>query len=217
MSPDFLRCIFDPFTQENSGAKTKFTGTGLGMSITKQLVEKMNGTINVSSEQNKGSTFSVCPPFTIDRSENLPPASEEAPKQNLSNIRVLLVEDNDINLEIGQCILKHEGIKVTIAKNGQQAVDCFLNSKPHSFDLILMDVMMPIMDGLEATRKIRRSGRKDAKSIPILAMTANAFSEDAEKTKQAGMNEHLTKPIDKQLLLQRLAFYCKKNGKQKDC
>lgn len=212
MSPDFLRCIFEPFTQENSGARTKFMGTGLGMSITKQLVDKMNGTINVSSEQNKGSTFSVCLPFAIDHDSQHAESDSETPKQNLKDICVLLVEDNDINLEIGHCILKHEGIKVIIAKDGQQAVDCFLNSEPYSINAILMDVMMPIMDGLEATRKIRRSGRKDAKTVPILAMTANAFSEDAEKTKQAGMNEHLTKPIDKHLLLQRLAFYCKKNA-----
>lgn len=210
MSPEFLKTIFEPFTQENQGARSKFMGTGLGMSITKQLIDKMQGTIEIASEQNKGSTFTVCLPFAIDHAEVHAEQKDEIKINKLNNLRVLLVDDNDINLEIGQCILKSEGINVIIAKNGQQAFDCFMQSAPGSIDIILMDVMMPVMDGLEATRRIRRLTRNDAKTIPILAMTANAFSEDIKKSKNAGMNEHLTKPIDKKYLLQRLAFYCSK-------
>lgn len=207
MTEDFLAHIFEPFTQENTNVAAKFTGTGLGMTITRQLVEKMNGSIHVKSELNKGTAFTVILPFTIDHNRTYANPQKEHSIKNLKGMRVLLAEDNEINIEIAHCILKQEKIEVITAKNGEQALNCFIQSKPYSIDVILMDVMMPVMNGLEATRQIRRLARPDAKTVPILAMTANAFSEDAVKTKQAGMNEHLTKPIDRTLLLQRLSHY----------
>lgn len=207
MTEDFLTHIFEPFTQENSNTSSKYTGTGLGMAITKQLVDKMNGSIKVKSELGKGTVFTVTLPFPINHSPACADKQQEHTIKNLENMRVLLAEDNEINLEITQCILKQKKIEVITAKNGEQALNCFLQSKPYSIDVILMDIMMPVMNGLEAARQIRRLSRPDAKTVPILAMTANAFSEDAVKTKQAGMNEHLTKPIDRILLLQRLSHY----------
>lgn len=193
--------LFEPFTQERSGARTKYQGTGLGMSIVKELVTKMGGTIQVESILEKGSSFTVRLPFTIDTE---PAVSEEQQAEpavvSLQGLHVLLVEDNAINMEIAEFFLDELGMNVTKAWNGQEAVDLFAKSAPETFDLILMDVMMPIMNGLEASRRIRAMQRPDAQTVRIFAMTANAFSDDIAESKAAGMNEHLSKPLNLDML-----------------
>lgn len=214
MSEDFLKHIFTPFTQENRGARTKYTGTGLGMSITKQLIDKMNGSVRIESKLGEGSTVTVKLPFAIDHEEICSVPHQETKIKELCGMCILLAEDNEINMEVAQCILKKEGMRIIGVQNGKQALDRFAESALYSIDLILMDIMMPVMDGLEAARRIRRLPRPDAKTVPILAMTANAFSEDIAKTRHAGMNEHLTKPIERALLLQRLSHYCKNKNNE---
>jgi signal transduction histidine kinase/ActR/RegA family two-component response regulator len=194
MSEEFQKKIFDPFTQEDGGARTTYKGSGLGMAITKQYVELMGGTIQVQSKLNEGSCFIVELAFEID-----PEARIEVPEHitnGLKGMRVLLVEDNELNMEIAQELLEDEGVTVTTAENGQIAVDTFTNAPAGSFDAILMDVMMPVMNGHEATRTIRASNHPEAKTIPIIAMTANAYVEDVNASLAAGMNEHIAKPID---------------------
>ena len=211
MSEEFQKHIFEPFTQEALDARSTYGGTGLGMSIAKSLVDKMDGTITFESKQGVGTTYVITLPFEIDRDAEPQPGHEKSmDASTLQGMRVLLVEDNDLNLEIAQFLLENAGMKVTTARNGQQAVDTFAAAAPGSFDAILMDVMMPVMDGYEATRTIRRLDRPDAGSIPILAMTANAFTEDRRRAYEAGMNEHLTKPLETELVLKTLAKYVKK-------
>ena len=211
MSEEFQKHIFEPFTQEALDARSTYGGTGLGMSITKSLVDKMDGTITFESKQGVGTTYVITLPFEINRDAEPQPGHEKSmDASTLQGMRVLLVEDNDLNLEIAQFLLENAGMKVTTARNGQQAVDTFAAAAPGSFDAILMDVMMPVMDGYEATRTIRRLDRPDAGSIPILAMTANAFTEDRRRAYEAGMNEHLTKPLETELVLKTLAKYVKK-------
>lgn len=201
MSEDFQKHIYELFTQEKKGGASKFGGTGLGMPITKKLVEKMGGNITFESESGIGTTFTITIPFKInpevDRSED----TQEFSLHALDGVHILLVEDNELNMEIAEFSLQNSGAKITKAWNGQEAVEIFQASSIGDFDVILMDVMMPVMDGYEATKKIRALSREDAKTIPIIAMTANAFSEDKIKAEEAGMNEHIAKPINMKLLI----------------
>ena len=197
MSEAFLQHIFDPFTQENTDARSVYQGTGLGMAIVKGLVEKMQGDIRVSSVLGVGSTFEITIPFELAESACAEVEGEESPEQaDIRGLHLLLVEDNDLNAEIARVLLEDAGAAVTSVADGQQAVDLFREQPAGTFDGILMDVMMPVMDGLTAARAIRDLDRPDAKTIPIIAMTANAFAEDAEKCFTAGMNAHLAKPLD---------------------
>lgn len=193
---------FEPFSQENTDARTTFTGTGLGLAITKQMVELMEGTISLKSEQNVGTTISVTIPFRIDVDYTEPQEdAKPADAASLEGVHVLLVEDNELNMEIAEFLLKKAGITVTTAYNGQEAVDVFRTKAAGTFDVILMDVMMPVMDGLTAAREIHATNRVDAAEIPIFAMTANAFYDDVRQSREAGMVEHLSKPIQEQELL----------------
>lgn len=201
MSEDFLKCIFEPFTQENDDARTSFKGAGLGMSITKKLVDQMGGTIEVESRLGEGSTFKVVLPIKLNTEQGRQTVErEEDTPVNISGMKVLLVEDNAINYEIVKYMLEDAGAVVEIAENGKVAVDAFAASEYHAFDCILMDVMMPVMNGLDATRAIRSLDRPDAESVPIIALSANAFEEDVVKAKEAGINEHLTKPVNMERL-----------------
>ncbi len=196
MTPEFLEKIFDPFAQENNENQSKYGGSGLGMAICKALIEKMGGSIKVESSKNVGTTFVVIIPFKIVAINDKSLSNHKDPITSIKNLNVLLVEDNELNMEISSFMLEKEDAVVTKAYNGQDALDKFKSSKEGAFDVILMDVMMPITDGYEATRKIRALNRSDAKTVPIIAMTANAFVEDKIKAKEAGMNEHLAKPLN---------------------
>ena len=201
MTEAFQKQIFEPFAQEHTGSRTKFAGTGLGMPITKKLIEKMGGTITFESEEGAGTTFVIRVPFRIDTDKGCRAEIEEKPGVSISGMRILLAEDNEMNMEIAEFVLQNEGAVVTKAWNGQEAVEIFEKSRPDEFDVILMDIMMPVMNGYEATKRIRSLDREDAKEIPIIAMTANAFTEDRLKAKEAGMNEHIAKPVDAELLV----------------
>lgn len=208
MSEEFKLHAFDLFSQEDSSARTSYMGTGLGLPIVKQLVEMMGGTIELESVKNVGSTFTVTLSFEIDTHHEEEPCLKQKPiKENLSGIKVLLVEDNELNMEIAKFILENHGMNVTTASNGKEALDIFASSKEKEFDLILMDIMMPVMDGLAATKKIRAMNRKDAGQIPIFAMTANAFTDDIEESHKAGMDEHLSKPLDENKMLDLIKRY----------
>ena len=212
MSPEFLKHIYEPFAQEGNDARSKFQGTGMGMPIVKSLVDAMGGTIEVTSELGAGSTFYVQIPLAIDTCPQIQTQTDErAPKVSLTGMSVLLAEDNQLSAEIAQTLLETEGIVVTHAENGSDAVDLYLSRPAGSFDAILMDIMMPGMDGYEAARTIRLSGKADAADIPIIALTANAFAEDAQAARDAGMNAHLPKPLDFNKLKDMLACI-KKNG-----
>ena len=207
MSEEFQKRMFEPFAQENAGARSVYGGTGLGMSITKSLVDKMGGTIGVESKQGVGTTYTITLPFAVDNTQAEEPEQQQTDFTVLQGRRVLLAEDNALNMEIVEFLLNDVGVKVTKAADGQQAVEAFAASPVGSFDAILMDVMMPVRDGHESTRAIRAMDRPDAKTIPIFAMTANAFAEDRLKALQAGMNEHLPKPIDPDTLYRLLVKY----------
>ena len=210
MSKEFLEHIFEPFAQEHIDTTGTMQGTGLGMSIVKGLVDYMGGTIKVESEVGLGSTFTVTLPFEIAPEEEVRKKRYEDRPSDINGVNILLVEDNNLNREIATCILEDEGANVICAGDGYQGVHLFKNNPPGTFDLILMDLMMPIMDGYVATKTIRGLDRPDAKEIPILAMTANAFLEDVKNTKMAGMNEHIAKPFDKKKLIATIAYYAKK-------
>ncbi len=212
MSKEFQKHMFEPFTQENSDVRTSYKGTGLGLAITKSLVEKMGGSISVSSEKGRGTTFSVKIPFEINKNAKEDDNSLQTAQESdlIKGVKVLLVEDNDLNMEIAEFILENEGAIVTKAWNGQQAVDIFRESKLGDIDVILMDLMMPELNGIQATKLIRSMNRADASTIPIIAMTANAFKEDMEMSREAGMNEHLAKPLDSQKIITTIAKYIKK-------
>ena len=212
MSEDFLKNIFQPFVQADQGARSQYKGTGLGMAIVKELLERMGGTIQIDSVENQGTTIHVVIPFEIAEEPAAVQEMSELPKGNLSGRRILLVEDNELNREIAAFLLKDEGISVTEAEDGQQAVECFLKMPEGYYDAVLMDIMMPVMDGYQATRAIRGSGKKDAEMIPIIAMTANAFAEDKRKTMEAGMDAHLSKPINVPELMDTIRKFCA--GKQ---
>ena len=194
---EFKKHIFEPFTQENQGARTHYNGVGLGMSIAKKLVEGMKGTIELESQLGKGSVFRITLPIQIDRKWKGRPAAEDRNvRTDVSGMRVLLVEDNEINCEIVKFVLEQAGAQVVTAWDGKRAVDVFMASDAGSFDCVLMDLMMPVMSGFEATRIIRGLDRPDAASVPIIALSANAFDEDIAMAKDAGINEHLAKPVD---------------------
>lgn len=207
MSEEFQKHMFDPFTREHEGMDTSRQGTGLGMSIVKQLVDKMNGTIKVESKLGEGTCFTVEIPFRIASAEDMMETKEPDRVVDLDGKHILLVEDNELNMDIAEILLSDAGVKITKAVNGQEAVEIFQNSQVGGFDVILMDIMMPIMNGYEATRKIRLLDRQDAKSVPIIAMTANAFMEDVKKAKEEGMNDHLAKPLDVKKMLSVIAKY----------
>ncbi len=212
MSPEFLKHIYEPFAQEGNDARSKFQGTGMGMPIVKSLIDMMGGTIEISSEVGVGSTFNVQIPLDIDKNPQAREgAAEQAISCSLAGMNVLLAEDNELNAEIAQALLESEGIVVTRAADGKEAVELYTSRPAGSFDAILMDIMMPGMDGYEATRAIRLSEKADAADIPIIALTANAFAEDAKAAHDAGMNAHLPKPLDFNKLKNILA-HIKKNG-----
>ena len=197
MSEDYLQHIFEPFTQEHSDARSVYQGTGLGMPIVKGLLEQMDGSISVTSKEGEGSTFVITIPFEIAEAPKVEkPGASARPAPSIRGLRLLLAEDNELNAEIAQMLLADAGAEVTVVNDGKAALELFEGSPAGTFDAILMDVMMPVMDGLAATRAIRAMQRPDAKTIPILAMTANAFREDAEKCLAAGMNAHLAKPLE---------------------
>ena len=201
MTEAFQKQIFEPFAQEHTGSRTKFAGTGLGMPITKKLVEKMGGTITFKSEEGAGSTFVIQVPFKIDLDTDKSKEQKDLSEKTIKGLHILLAEDNELNMEIAEFMFQNEGTEVTKAWNGQEAVELFEKSRPGEFDVILTDIMMPVMNGYEATKMIRSLDREDAKVIPIIAMTANAFTEDRLRAKEAGMNEHIAKPVDANLLV----------------
>lgn len=202
MSKKFQNRIFEPFAQEHIGSRSKYVGTGLGMPIAKSLVEKMGGTIEFTSQEGVGSQFVMRIPFKIDQ-EHKNERVKESVSVSIEGLHVLLVEDNELNMEIARFIIENEGARVICATNGKEAVDIYKNA-PKSFDIILMDIMMPEMDGLQATQVIRSFDH----DVPIVAMTANAFAEDKMKAKKAGMNAHVSKPLDKNKLIQVISKLC---------
>ena len=201
MTEAFQKRLFEPFAQEHAGSRTKFSGTGLGMSITKKLIEKMGGTITFESELGKGTTFVLRIPFKTDPDVEKREEQKTATERSIKGLKILLAEDNALNMEIAEFMLQNEGACVCKAWNGQQAAEIFENSRPYEFDAILVDIMMPVMNGYEAAERIRSLDREDAKVVPIIAMTANAFTEDRIRAKEAGMDEHIAKPIDVKLLV----------------
>lgn len=215
MTEAFQKRIFEPFAQEHAGSRTKFAGTGLGMPITKKLVEKMGGTISFESKEGTGTTFVIRIPFQIDADMKDRTETEEKTEASIQGLHVLLAEDNELNMEIAEFVLQNEGTVVTKAWNGQEAVDIFRKSSPGEFDVILMDIMMPVMNGYEAAKMIRSLDREDAKVIPIIAMTANAFTEDKMRAKEAGMDEHIAKPVDGKLLVKVINELVKHNQREK--
>ena len=215
MAEAFQKRIFEPFAQEHAGSRTKFAGTGLGMPITKKLVEKMGGTISFESKEGTGTTFVIRIPFRIDTDMKDRTEAEEKTETSIHGLHVLLTEDNELNMEIAEFVLQNEGTVVTKAWNGQEAVDIFRKSSPGEFDAILMDIMMPVMNGYEAAKMIRSLDREDAKVIPIIAMTANAFTEDKMRAKEAGMDEHIAKPVDGKLLVKVINELVKRNQREK--
>ena len=214
MTEAFQKRIFEPFAQEHAGSRTKFAGTGLGMPITKKLVEKMGGTISFESKEGIGTTFLIRIPFRIDTDRKDRTEAEEKTETSIQGLHVLLTEDNELNMEIAEFVLQNEGTVVTKAWNGQEAVDIFRKSSPGEFDVILMDIMMPVMNGYEAAKMIRSLDREDAKVIPIIAMTANAFIEDRMRAKEAGMDEHIAKPVDGKLLVKVINELVKHNQRE---
>ena len=212
MSREFVeKSLFKPFTQEDDRVRTEYRGTGLGMSIVYELVKQMNGTIDVNSKPGEGTTFTVKLAFkTVDSAWKKKEIQGE--NRNITGMNILAAEDNQLNMEILQFLLEEAGAKVTAVSDGKQAVEYFADAASGTYDVILMDIMMPVMDGLEASKKIRELPEGKGKDIPIIAMTANAFVEDKEKTKEAGMNAHLTKPVNREEIIRVLAAYWKNKG-----
>lgn len=221
MSQEFLKKVYEPFSQAQPGARSKYEGTGLGMAITKRLVEQMNGTISIESEVSVGTKVEVMLPLKVisinqkdaneaNEDERLKEQEDFNGQENFDGMKVLLVDDNEINLEVSKFILEEAGAVVTIAMDGKEAVGLFEQSPAGTYDIILMDIMMPIMDGYEATRTIRNLSHPQARTIPIIAVTANAFGEDVQKAKESGMNAHIAKPIDSKKMLQVMKKYTKK-------
>ncbi len=223
MSEAFQKTIFEPFTREEKSGTNKVQGTGLGMAITKSVVDLMGGSISVESSTGKGTRFEVVLEFPIDTEADMVQKTQALPEEEetvspLSGMKFLCAEDNAINAEILEMLLEAKGASCTICSNGQEIVDAFASVKPGEYDMILMDVQMPVMDGLEATRRIRNGENPLGRIIPILAMTANAFLEDMQKSKEAGMDEHLSKPVDIAALEQTVKRFrvtppLKNNGK----
>ncbi len=210
---DFKKHIFEPFTQEHQGARTHYNGIGLGMSTAKKLVEQMKGTIEVESQIGKGSVFWITLPIRVDRTWGVQPVNDEMNMQeSIDGMCVLLVEDNELNCEIVEFMLKEAGAEVVTANDGRAAVDAFVASDPGMFDCVLMDLMMPVMSGYEAARVIRDLDRPDARHVPIIALSANAFEEDVVMAKDAGMNEHLAKPVDIKKMFRTISRLCNRQG-----
>ncbi len=211
MSEEFQKRAFEPFTQEGKESVSTYSGSGLGLSIVKKFVEKMDGTIELESKEGVGTTFRVTIPFEIDTAGQ---ESVQNPKKrekvDLTGKRALLVEDNELNQEIAKMLLEDEGLVLTTADNGKEAVERFAESPEFTYDFIFMDIMMPVMDGLEATRQIRALPRRDAGDVPILAMTANAFQDDIQQSMEAGMNDHLMKPLDMKKIRQAMQEHVRK-------
>ena len=205
MSEEFQKHAFEPFTCEGKATITGYSGTGLGLSIVKDIVDIMDGSIEMDSKENVGTTFVITIPLQMDSNPKIKVQADEK-KLNLSGKKALLVEDNEINLEIATIMLQDLGLIVTPAQNGKEALDIFEQSNTHTFDYIFMDVMMPVMDGLEATRRIRSLNREDAKTTPIIALSANAFEDDIKECLNAGMNAHVAKPIDVNALKEELSL-----------
>ena len=212
MADEFQKHIFEPFAQEHAGSRTKFAGTGLGMPITKKLVEKMGGTITFESKKGIGTTFVIRIPFKIDMdSDKGKEQTDVSDEKSIKGLHILLTEDNELNMEIAEFMLQNEGADVEKAWNGQEAVELFKKSEPGEFDVILMDIMMPVMNGYEAAKMIRSLEREDAKKVPIIAMTANALTEDRIRAKEAEMDEHVAKPVDVELLIKVIRKLVKYN------
>ena len=205
MSPEFLERIYEPYARELRFSDRQASGTGLGMSITKNLVVQMGGEIQVESAPGAGSTFTVILPLAAGKQPlQAAEKGEQTEPFSLEGLRILLAEDNEINMEIAAEMLEAQGITAVRAWNGAEAVDVFQAAEPFAFDAILMDIQMPLMDGCEAARQIRAMDRPDAGAVPIIAVTANAFSEDVSATTAAGMNAHVSKPINAAVLRQTL-------------
>lgn len=207
MSEEYQKRIFEPFTREDESVKTAYNGTGLGMPIAKKLAETMGGSISFTSKRGEGTTFTVKLPFLIDKSAGKAEKTTEEAEASIKGVRILLVEDNELNMEISEFIVAEKGAVVTKAWNGKEAVETFAKAPEGAFDVILMDVMMPVMDGCEAAKEIRALPRKDAKTIPIIAMTANAFTDDKIRTRETGMNEHLSKPLAPDLVVKTITKF----------
>ncbi len=208
MKQEFLQHIWEPFVQEDGGNRTTYKGTGLGMAITKKFVDMMGGTITVESRLNEGSIFAIELSFDIDQNVAAVAETPEETEFYLEGMQVMLVDDIEINIEVAKCMLEEAGVTVTCAENGRLALELFQNHAAGSFDVILMDIRMPVMNGLDAAKAIRELDRPDAKTIPIIAMTANAYDEDVRLAQEAGMNGHLAKPVNTVLLYRTLSeFY----------
>ena len=207
MSEEFQQHLYEPFSREEQQVEGASSGTGLGASIAKQLVELMGGTMSFTSALGRGTTFTICLPFEKCKSSEIPQAVrvDAGDSDVIQGLRVLLVEDNDLNAEIAQFTLDRAGAVVTHVKDGESAVETFAASAPHEYDVVLMDIMMPGIDGLEATRQIRALDREDAATTPIIAVSANAFADDRRLSREAGMNAHLSKPVSSQDLVEALA------------
>ena len=215
ISEDFIKNhLFKPFEQADESSRSSYMGTGLGMSIVQQLVEQMGGTISVESKLGEGSRFTVVLPFELDRDATAAAASPQT-QSDIAGTRLLVAEDNELNMEIAIFLLHDSGAQTVPVQNGRQALAAFRDSEPGSFDAILMDVMMPEMDGLEAAKAIRALDRPDAKTIPIIAMTANVFKEDREKCLAAGMNAHLSKPLDAETMKRTISEQLQSGSKHK--
>ena len=210
MSREFQARAFDTFAQGHKTSRTTYSGSGLGLAIVKKTVELLGGKISFVSREGEGTTFTVTLPLTVDTSYHAP-APEPEPGAWLDGVRILMAEDNALNREIATYMLEESGALVTAAEDGQQAVDCFAASAPGSFDIILMDIMMPVLDGLDAARAIRALDRADARTVPILAVSANAFSDDIAASREAGMNGHLSKPLDFDRVAAVIAQYIRRS------
>ena len=208
MSEDFISHAFDMFSQESKTSRSRYEGTGLGLAITEQLVDRMNGTIELKSKIGVGTTVVVKIPFKIgvqDKISNSPENNSVSLEDySVEGMRALVVEDNELNMEIARCILEDSGMEVTCAADGQEAVEIFEKSAPDYFGVIYMDIMMPRMNGLDAARTIREMKRRDARRIPIIAISANSFAEDIINSRMAGMNVHLAKPLDTEKMIAAL-------------
>ena len=207
MSEEYQKRIFEPFTREDESVKTLYNGTGLGMPIAKKLTETMGGSISFTSQRSEGTAFTVKLPFLIDKAAGKAEKTTEEAEASIKGVRILLVEDNELNMEISEFIVAEKGAVVTKAWNGKEAVETFAKAPEGAFDVILMDVMMPNIDGLEATRIIRGQKRADARTIGIVALSVNVFAEDVQRTRAAGMNEQLTKPLNTEKMLRTIARY----------
>ena len=204
MSEDFIAHAFDMFSQESKTSRSRYEGTGLGLAITKQLVDRMDGSIELKSKAGVGTTVIVKIPFKIgtqDKNGNLSDKPVSLDDYSVEGMRALVVEDNELNMEIARCILEDSGMEVTCAADGKEAVEIFEKSAPDYFGVIYMDIMMPRMNGLDAARTIREMQRRDARRIPIIAISANSFAEDIINSRMAGMNVHLAKPLDAEKMI----------------